>query len=70
MHTQYTCMQEASAHNADTTKSKGIGMSSCSAIATRFLYVLIFFGRKFEYDFVDRYILKSFFFSEKYQIKE
>ena len=36
-----------------TTKSKGIGMSTRIAIATRFLYVLIFFlVRKFEFDFV------------------
>ena len=49
-----------------TTKSKGIGMSTRTAIATRFLYVLIFFFflvRKFEYDFVVRKRLKSFFFS-------
>ena len=50
-----------------TTKSKGIGMSTRTAIATRFLYVLIFFlVRKFEYDFV-----VPFLFSEKYHtIKE
>ena len=29
-------------------------MSARTAIATRFLYVLIFFGEKFEYDFVGR----------------
>ena len=46
-----------------TTKSKGIGMSIRTAIATRFLYVLIvFLVKKFEYDFVDRYRLKSFSF--------
>ena len=55
-----------------TTKSKVIGMSTRTAIATRFLYVLIFvLVRKFEYDFVVRYRQKSFFISEKYHtIKE
>ena len=54
-----------------TTKSKGIGMRTRTAIANRFLYVLIFFGEKVEYDFVVRYRLKSFFVSEKYHtIKE
>ena len=46
-----------------TTESKGIGMSTRTAIATIFLHVLIFFGgvRKFEYDFVVRKRLTSFF---------
>ena len=46
MHTLYICMQEARAHYADIKlhKSKGIGMSTRTAIANRFLYVLIFFG--------------------------
>ena len=60
MHTQYTCMQEALRRHK-TTKSKGIGMSTRTVIATRFLYVLIFLVRKFEYDFVVRYRLTSFF---------
>ena len=57
-------MQDARAHyirRHKTTKSKGIGMSTRTAIETRFLYVLIFLVRKFEYDFVVRYRLKSFF---------
>ena len=74
MHTQYTCMQEARAHyirRHKTTKSKGIRMSTRTAIATRFLNVLIFLVRQFKYDFVVRDRLKSFFFSEKYHtIKE
>ena len=53
-----------------TTKSKGIGMSTRTVIATRFL-CLDFLVRKSECDFVVRYRLKSFFFSEKYHtIKE
>ena len=48
VYTQYTCMQEARAYYGDIKLQieRNRNMSTRTAIATRFLYVLIFFGEK------------------------
>ena len=52
MHTLYMLEARGALHRHKTKKSNGIEISTRTAIATRFLYVLIFFVRRFEYDFV------------------
>ena len=51
VHTLYMLMAKGALRWHKTTKSNGIGISTHTAIATGFLYVLIF-GEKFECDFV------------------
>ena len=52
VHTVYILEARGALRRHKTTKSNGIEMSTRTAIATRFLYVLIFLVRKFEYDIV------------------
>ena len=56
MHTLYMLEARGALRRHKTKKSNGIEISTRTAIATRFLYVLIFFFlvRRFEYDFVVR----------------
>ena len=53
VHTLYMLEARGALRRQKTKKSNGIGISTFTAIATRFLYVLIFLVR-FEYDFVVR----------------
>ena len=52
VYTLYMLEARGALRRHKTTKSNVIGMSTRTAIATRFLFVLIFWVRKFEYDFV------------------
>ena len=55
VHTQNMLEARGALRRHKTKNSNGIGISIRTAIATRFLYVLIFFlVRRFEYDFVVR----------------
>ena len=55
VHTLYMLEARGALRRHKTNKSNGIGISPRTAIATRFLYVLILFlMRRFEYDFVVR----------------
>ena len=55
MHTLYMLEARGALRRHKTNKkSNGIGISTRTAIATRFLYVLIFLVRRFEDDFVVR----------------
>ena len=54
VHTLYMLEAWGALRRHKTKKSNGIGISTRTAIATRFLYVLIFLVRRFEYDFVVR----------------
>ena len=63
MHTQYTCMQEARAHYADIKlQNRKELVPDCHSNQISLCLDFFFLVRKFEYDFVVRYRLKSFSF--------